>query len=90
MSFQDPPRLSGPIQRGPPAWKRLSAARTARERTNSDDQEVIGKGRAPQRRGLQAFRFAGAIRTLAHLRRRACAFVLDATDTLGQLQLAQT
>ena len=90
MSFKDHPRLIGPLQRGTPAWKRLYAARTASERTNSYDQEVIGKGRAPQLRGLQAFRFAGAIRTLAHLLRRACAFVLEATYTLGKLQLAQT
>ena len=71
MSFDEYLRLMGPMQRGTEAWKLLYAARPARERTHSDDQEVIDKGRPPQLRGLQAFRFWGAIRTVAHLLRRA-------------------
>jgi len=88
--FQDHPRLMGPIQRGPPAWQRLSGARTARERTNGYDQDVIANGRPPRLRGLKAFRFAGAIRTLAQLLRRALNFVLDVTSTLGKPPLVQT
>ena len=45
MTFQDYPRLIGPIQRGTPAWQRLYGARSASERTNSDDQEVIANAR---------------------------------------------
>jgi len=90
MSFHAYPRLIGPIQRGTPAWKRLYAARTASERINSYDQEVMSNGRPPKLRGLQAFRFSGAMRTLAQLLRRACTFVLDATYTLGKLHAAQT
>jgi hypothetical protein len=41
-------------------------------------------------RGLQAFRFAGAIRTLAQLLRRALNFVLDVTYTLAKGPLTQT
>jgi hypothetical protein len=41
-------------------------------------------------RGLKAFRFAGAIRTLAQLLRRALNFVLDVTYTLDQVPVAQT
>jgi hypothetical protein len=52
--------------------------------------EVIANGRLPRLRGLQAFRFAGAIRTLAQLLRRALHFVLDVTSTLGKTLLAQT
>ena len=47
MSFHEYPRLIGPIQRGTEAWKILYAARTASERTNSYDQEVIDNGRPP-------------------------------------------
>jgi hypothetical protein len=90
MSFHDYPRLIGPIQRGTEPWKILYAARTASERTNSYDQEVIDKGRPPKLRGLQAFRFWGAIRTVAHLLRRALQFVLDVTYTLGKLPRATT
>ena len=90
MSFADYPRLIGPIQRGTEAWQILYAARTASERTNSYDQEVIDHGRPPKLRGLKAFRFAGAIRTVAHLLRRALTFILDVTDTLGKLQPVQT
>ena len=90
MAFKDHPRLIGPIQRGTPAWQRLYAARTASERTNSYDQEVIDNGRPPKLRGLHAFQFSGAMRTLAQLLRRACAFVLDVTYTLGKLQTVQT
>ena len=90
MSFHDYPRLIGPIQRGTPDWKILYAARTASERTNSYDQEVMEKGRPPRLRGLQAFRFSGAIRTLAQLLRRALNFVLDVTCTLGKLLPVKT
>ena len=41
-------------------------------------------------RGLKAFRFAGAIRTLAQLLRRALTFVLDVTYTLGKISVART
>ena len=90
MTFKDHPRLIGSIQRGPSAWQRLYAARTASERTNGYDQEVIANGRPLRMRGLQAFRFAGAIRTLAQLLRRALNFVLDVTSMLAQTPLAQT
>ena len=90
MSFTEYPRLIGPIQRGTEAWKILYAARTASERTNSYDQEVIDNGHPPKLRGLKAFRFAGAMRTVAHLLRRALQFVLDVTYTLGKLPLART
>ena len=52
--------------------------------------EQIDNGRPPKLRGLQAFRFSGAMRTLAQLLRRACTFVLDATYTLGKLQTVRT
>jgi hypothetical protein len=90
MSFTEFPRLIGPIQRGSEAWKILYMARTASERTNSYDQEVIDHGRPPKLRGLQAFRFLGAIRTVAQLLRRAFQFVLDVTYTLGKLPRAKT
>jgi hypothetical protein len=90
MTFPDHPRLLGPMQRGTPAWQRLYAARSASERTNSDDQEVIANAHPLRMRGLQAFRFAGAIRTLAQLLRRALNFVLDVTYTLGMAPVAQT
>ena len=78
------------MQRGTETWKILYAARTASERTNSYDQEVIDNGRPPKLRGLKAFRCLGAIRTVAHLLRRALPFILDVTDTLGQLQPVKT
>jgi len=90
MSFTQYPRLIGPLQRGTEDWKLLYAARTASERTNSYDQEVIDNGRPPKLRGLKAFRFWGAIRTVAHLLRRALQFVLDVTYTLGKLPWAKT
>lgn len=90
MSCANYPRLIGPIQRGTEGWTILYAARTASERTNSYDQEVLDKGRPPKLRGLKAFRFSGAIRTLAQLLRRAFNFVLDVTYTLGKLPLAKT
>ena len=90
MSFQDHPRLIGPIQRGPPAWQRIYAARSASERTNSYNQEVIARAHPLRMRGLKAFRFAGAIRTLAQLLRRALTFVLDVTYTLGKISVART
>jgi hypothetical protein len=90
MTFKDHPRLSGPIQRGTPAWQRLYAARSASERTNSYDQKVIANAHPLRMRGLKAFRFAGAIRTLAQLLRRALNFVLDVTYTRGKTPVAQT
>jgi hypothetical protein len=90
MSFHDHPRLIGPIERGTQQWRNLYAKRSASERTNSYDQEVIAKGSAVKMRGLAAFRFAGAIRTLGQLLRRACNFVLDATYTLGRLHPLRT
>jgi hypothetical protein len=63
MNFTDHPRLIGPIQRGSKAWHHLYGARSSSERTNSYDQEVIGKAHPLRMRGLKAFRFAGAIRT---------------------------
>lgn len=90
MTFKDHPRLIGPIQRGTKAWQRLYGARSASERTNSYDQEVIANAHPLRMRGLQAFRFAGAIRTLAQLLRRALNFVLDVTSTLGKAPMAQT
>lgn len=90
MSFRDHPRLIGPIQRGSQRWRKLYGMRSASERTNSYDQEVIAKGSAIKMRGLAAFSFAGAIRTLGQLLRRACNFVLDATYTLGRLHPLRT
>jgi hypothetical protein len=90
MTFKGHPRLIGPIQRGTPAWQRLYAARSASERTNSYDQEGIANAHPLRMRGLKAFRFAGAIRTLAQLLRRALNFVLDVTSTLGKAFVAQT
>jgi len=90
MTFRDHPRLIGPIQRGTPAWQRLYGARSASERTNSYDQEVIAHARPLRMRGLKAFRFAGSIRTLAQLLRRALNFVLDVTETLSKSPVAQT
>ena len=90
MTFKDHPRLIGPIQRGTKAWQRLYGARSASERTNSYDQEVIANAHPLRMRGLKAFRFAGAIRTLAQLLRRALNFVLDVTYTLGKAPVAQT
>ena len=90
MSFRDHPRLIGPIERGSPQWRQLYSMRSASERTNSYDQEVIAKGSAVKMRGLAAFRFAGAIRILGQLLHRACNFVLDATYTLGRLHPLRT
>jgi hypothetical protein len=61
-----------------------------RERTNSYDQEVVGNAHPLRMRGLKAFCFAGAIRTLAQLLRRALTFVLDVTYTQGKIPVAQT
>jgi hypothetical protein len=90
LTCRDHPRLMGPMPRGTPAWQRLYAARTARERTNSYAQAVIANGRPRRMRGLNAFRVAGAIRTLAQLLRRALNFVRDVTATRGRLQAVQT
>jgi hypothetical protein len=88
MTFKDHPRLIGPIQRGSKTWYRLYGARSASGRTNSYDQEVIGHAHPLRMRGLRAFRFAGAMRTLAQLLRRALNFVLDVTYTLGKVPVA--
>ena len=80
----------GPIQRGSKAWHDLYKARSSSERTNSYDQEVVGNAHPLRMRGLKAFRFAGAIRTLAQLLRRALNFVLDVTYTEGKTPVAQT
>ena len=90
MTFKEPPRLIGPIRRGTPAWQRLYAARSASERPNSYDQEVIANAHPLRMRGLKAFRCAGAIRTLAQLLRRAVNFVLDVTYTLDKAPGVQT
>ena len=90
MRFTDHPRLIGPIQRGSKAWQGLYQLRSSSERTNSYDQEVVGKAHPLRMRGLKAFRFAGAIRTLAQLLRRALTLVLDVTYTLGKEPVAQT
>ena len=76
------------MQRGTPAWRRLYATRSASERTNSSNQEVVAKTHPLRMRGLKAFRFAGAIRTLAQLLRRALTVVLDATYTLRKTSVA--
>jgi hypothetical protein len=85
MSFAEYPRLIGPLQRGTERWRFFYGTRTASERTNSYDQEVIEKGRKSKLRGLRAFSFSGAIRTLAQLLSRALNFILNATYTLGRL-----
>jgi hypothetical protein len=90
MTFNNHPRLIGPMQRGTKAWQRLYAARSASERTNSYDQAGIAHAHPLRRRGLKAFRFAGAIRTLAQLLRRALNVVRDVTSTLGKAPVAQT
>jgi hypothetical protein len=78
------------FQRGTKDWQILYAARTASERTNSYDQEVLDNGRPPKLRGLKAFRFVGAIRTLAHLLRRAITCILDVMYTMGKLLSVKT
>jgi hypothetical protein len=90
MRFKDHPRLIGPIQRGSKPWHDLYKSRSSSERTNSYDQEVVGKAHPLRMRGLKAFRFAGAIRTLAQLLRRALNFVLDVTYTQGKVPVSQT
>jgi len=78
------------MQRGTAAWKLLYAVRTASERTTSYNQEGIAKGCPPKLQGLQAFRCAGAIRTLAPLLRRAITWVRDVTSAMGKLQPVKT
>ncbi|MDH3603690.1 MAG: hypothetical protein OEU26_29115 [Candidatus Tectomicrobia bacterium] len=51
---------------------------------------MVGNAHPLRMRGLKAFRFAGAIRTLAQLLRRALNFVLDVTYTQGKMPVAQT
>ena len=84
------PLLIGPIQRGSQAWQDLYQARSASERTNSYDQEIVAQAHPLRMRGLKAFRFAGAMRTLAQLLRRALNFVLDVTYTRRQTPVVQT
>lgn len=90
MHLRDHPRLIGPIPRGSQAWQELYQARSASERTNSYDQEVVAQAHPLRMRGLKAFRFAGAMRTLAQLLRRALNFVLDVTYTQGKMPVSQT
>jgi hypothetical protein len=90
MSCKEHPRLIGPIQRGSKVWHDLYQSRSASERINSYDQEVVGKAHPLRMRGLKAFRFAGAMRTLAQLLRRALNFVLDVTYTRGKVPVVQT
>jgi hypothetical protein len=90
MTCIDHPRLLGPLQRGTATWQRFYGARTASERTNSYDQEGLANGRPLRMRGREACRFAGAIRTLAQLLRRALHFVLDVTYTREKTRLIQT
>jgi hypothetical protein len=85
MSFGEFPRLVGPVQRGTPLWQALYNTRSASERVNSYDQEVVAKQKLPKIRGLTAFKFAGAIRTLGQLLARAINFVLNATHTVTGL-----
>ena len=79
------PRLIGPVQRGSDEWQKLYNHRTAAERVNSYDQEVIAGGRRQRFRGLKAFSFSGSVRTLAQLLRKTLNFVLSVTHTLGGL-----
>ena len=85
MSFADYPRLIGPVRRGSERWHCFYATRAASERTNSNDQEVTEMGRKPKLRGLKAFSFSAAIRTLTQLLSRAMNSILDATFTIGRL-----
>ena len=78
------------MQRGTPAGPRLYAARRARARPNSDAQEVIANAHPLRMRGLQACRFAGALRILAQRLRRALHWVLEVTSTRGKTPVAQT
>ena len=89
MRFKEYPRLIRPIQRGSKAWHDFYQARSSSERTNSYDQEVVGNAHPLRMRGLKAFRFAGALRTLAQLLRRALNFVLDVTYTQGTMPVTQ-
>jgi hypothetical protein len=86
MAFKDHPRLIGPVQRGTNSLRRAAPVNAP----TSYDQEVIANARPLRMRGLKAFRFAGAIRTLAQLLRRALNFVLDVTHTRGKTSLVQT
>ncbi|MCP3967055.1 MAG: hypothetical protein GY718_12010, partial [Lentisphaerae bacterium] len=85
MSSKQYPRLTGPVQRGTKKWKGYYTKRSASERINSYDQEVIEVGCKPKLRGLKAFKFSGSIRTLAQLLRKSLIFVLNVTFTLGGL-----
>jgi hypothetical protein len=85
MSFNQYPRLIGPVQRGTKKWKGYYSKRSASERINSYDQEVIEVGCKPKLRGLKAFSFSGAIRSLGQLLKKSLNFVLDVTFTLNRL-----
>lgn len=83
MIFDDHPRLVGPVQRGTDEWSILYRKRTSAERTNSYDQEVVGKSGRRKFRGLEAFSFSASVRTLAQLIRKSLNFVLSVTHALG-------
>lgn len=85
MSVKNYPRLTGEVQRGTQHWQTLYNHRSASERINSYDQEVIRGGKPLRMRGLKAFSFAGAMRTLAQMLRRALEFVMGVTFSLGRL-----
>lgn len=87
MSACQHPRLVGEILRGSKRWEELYAKRTAAERTNSYDQEVIGKNGRMRFRGLRAFAYQNAIRLLGQLLRKAFHFILDVTYTLTERRM---
>ena len=64
--------------------QRLYAARSASERTNSDDQEVIANAHPLRMWGLKALALRRGYADSAQLLRRALTFVLDVTCTLGK------
>ena len=51
---------------------------------------MIASAHPLRMRGLKAFRFAGAMQTLAQLLCRALNFVLDVTYTLGKTPVVKT
>jgi len=83
MPADEYPRLVGPVLRGTDEWDILYSNRTSAERTNSYDQEVVGKGRRHGFRGLRAFSFSASVRTLAQLLRKSLNFILSVTYALG-------
>ena len=73
------------LRLSPELRRRLNEAEPAWDLAPGQFSYLIAKGSAVKMQGLAAFRFAGSIRTLGQLLRRACNFVLDATYTLGRL-----